>query len=397
MNRRHFIKQSALASSYFLVPKFLKSLENPAFMPDAGSYRNVVIIQFSGGNDGLNTIVPYRNDLYYKYRKSIALDKDKIIALEKDMGVNPAMQALKDVYDQGYLSIINNVGYPNPDRSHFRSMDIWQSASDSNQYISTGWAGRYLDSQCQNPYQGIEVDDNLSLAMKGQKLKGIAVKDPKKLFYETKDPYFQDVSKDISQDMLTEDNMGYLFKTMTETTSSAAYIYDTCKIYNNAFEYPNTDFSKELKTVATFIGSGLQTRVYYVSLGSFDTHVGQLQKQEGLLKQYSEGIAAFINNLKQLNKWDDTLIMTFSEFGRRVEQNASNGTDHGTAGNMFVMGSKLQQKGIINEVPDLGDLQDGDLKYHVDFRQVYATILDKWLQADSSKILGRPFVNLGFL
>lgn len=396
MDRRHFIKQSVLASGCLLVPKFLKPFESQGLLgADAG--RNLVIMQLSGGNDGLNTIVPFQNDLYYKLRKTIAVDKAKAIPLQKDLAFNPAMQALKEIYDQGYMSIINNVGYPNPDRSHFRSMDIWQTASDADQYLATGWAGRYLDSQCQYPYQAIEVDDTLSLALKGQKLKGIAVRDPKKLYYETKDPYFKDVSKAISGDMLTEDNMGYLLKTMTEATSSADYIYDHSKIFSNSFEYPDTEFSKELKTIATFIGSGLQTRIYYLSLGSFDTHVGQAGKQERLLTQYSEGVAAFINNLKQLGRLDDTLIITFSEFGRRVEQNASNGTDHGTASNMFVFGSQLKQKGIINEAPDLADLQDGDLRYHIDFRQVYATVLDKWLQTDSSKILNRPFVNLGFL
>lgn len=400
MDRRDFLKQSGLASGYLLIPAFLKPLEtvgmNSFDNPGSGK-KNLIVIQFSGGNDGLNTIIPYNNDIYYKLRKNIGIKKENVITLDKELGLNPAMTAFKELYDQGYVSIINNVGYPNPDRSHFRSMDIWQSASSSQDYISTGWLGRYLDSQCQWPYEAIEIDNTLSLALKGKKLSGMATKNARALFEETKAPYFDSVSSYIKPDMLSEDNLGYLYKTMLNTTSSAKYIFETQKTYKNTAEYPNTEFSKELKTIATFINSGLNTSVYYVSLGSFDTHVGQLNKQQDLLTQYSEGIAALVKDLKENNKLDDTLILTFSEFGRRVEENASGGTDHGTASNMFIIGSQLKKKGIFNEAPDLVNLVDGDLKHHVDFRQVYATVLDNWLKADSVSILKEKFVNLNFV
>jgi uncharacterized protein (DUF1501 family) len=400
MNRRDFLKQSGLASGYFLIPAFLKPLENFGLGRSgevAPAKKNLVVIQFSGGNDGLNTIIPYNNDLYYKLRKNIGIKKENVITLDKELGLNPAMKAFKELYDQGYVSIINNVGYPNPDRSHFRSMDIWQSASASNDYLSTGWLGRYLDNQCRWPYEGIEIDTNLSLALKGKKLSGIATNNARQLYEETKAPYFETVSSYLKPGMLDEDNLGYLYKTMQSTTSSAKYIFETQKTYKNIAEYPDSKFSKELKTVATFINSGLNTSVYYVNMTGFDTHVGQLNKQESLLTQYSEGVAAFVKDLKESGKLDDTLIITFSEFGRRVEENASGGTDHGTASNMFVIGSQLKKKGIFNEVPDLVNLVDGDLKHHIDFRQVYATVLDKWLKADSANILGEQFLNLGFL
>lgn len=345
----------------------------------------------------MNTVVPYTNDIYYKLRKKIGIRKEQLITLDKDLGLNPAMTAFKELYDQGYVSIINNVGYPNPDRSHFRSMDIWQSASASTDYLSTGWLGRYLDSQCQRPYEAIEIDNSLSLAMKGKKLSGIATKNARQLYEETRAPYFETVSAYVKPEMLGEDNLGYLYKTMVNTTSSANYIFETQKTYKNIAAYPDSQFGKDLKTVATFIHSGLQASVYYVNLSGFDTHVGQVAKQQSLLEQYSEGIAAFVSDLKAGDRFDDTLIVTFSEFGRRVEENASGGTDHGTASNMFVIGSQLKKKGIFNEAPDLVNLVDGDLKHHIDFRQVYATVLDNWLKANSTTILGERFVNLGFV
>lgn len=383
-----------------MIPAFLKPLESYGAGSSglaASGKKKLVIIQFSGGNDGLNTVIPYNNDIYYKLRKNIGIKKEQVITLDKELGLNPAMTAFKELYDQGYVSVINNVGYPNPDRSHFRSMDIWQSASSATDYLSTGWLGRYLDSQCQQPYEAIEIDNNLSLALKGKKLSGIATKNARQLFEETKAPYFETVAAYVKPEMLDEDNLGYLYKTMLNTTSSAKYIFETQKTYKNTSEYPDSQFAKELKTVATFINSGLSTSVYYVNLTGFDTHVGQLNKQESLLKQYSEGVLAFVKDLKSTNMFEDTLIITFSEFGRRVEENASGGTDHGTASNMFVIGENLKKKGVFNEVPNLENLVDGDLKYHIDFRQVYSTVLDKWLKADSVSILGERFVNLEFV
>lgn len=362
-------------------------------------HKNLVIVQLSGGNDGLNTVVPFGMDEYYQGRKTIAIEANKVIKLNDLQGLNPNMQALRELYDQGEMSIINSVGYPNPDRSHFRSMDIWQTASDSNQYLSTGWIGRYLDSNCKEcsfPYAAIEVDDTLSLAMKGGTLKGIAVKDPQQLYRNTREPFFKEVVNE-GKEMLDEDNLGYLYKTMIETSSSAKYILDTTKTYNSLSSYPNNAFGNQLKTIAKFINSGLTTRVYYVSLSGFDTHTNQVNQQGRLLQQYSEAINAFSNDLKKAGTFKDTLVMTFSEFGRRVQQNASDGTDHGTANNIFLFGGNLKEKGIINGAPNLKDLDSGDLKYEVDFRQVYATVLDKWLAVDDSKILNRKFSSLNFV
>jgi len=399
MKRRDFIRNSALVSGAFMVPAFLKPFEAMAKSQLSG-FKNLVIIQLSGGNDGLNTIVPYGNDIYYQKRNTIAINKADVIGLDDMQGFNPSMSALKELYDQGWMSIINSVGYPNPDRSHFRSMDIWQTASDSNQFLTSGWIGRYLDSNCQtckSPYTAIEVDDTLSLAMKGIKMKGIAVQDPGKLYQTTREPFFKDLAHEYASDDLNEDNLGYLYKTMIETYSSADYIQNTSKTYKVTADYPATPLGNQLKTISKFINSGLQTRVYYVSLSGFDTHVGQLNQQSRQLKIYADAVAAFVKNLNQTGKLDDTLVMSFSEFGRRVEQNASNGTDHGTANNILIYGGKLKKAGIYNPSPNLSTLDNGDLKYEIDFRDVYATLLDKWLDVNNSQILNKNFSSLGFI
>ncbi len=399
MKRRNFIKQSALASAgAYLIPSFLKPFEAVG-MEQLSGYKNLVIIQLSGGNDGLNTVVPYGMDAYYQNRKTIAIPKTDIIKLDDLQGLHPAMASLKGIYDQGLMSIINSVGYPNPDRSHFRSMDIWQTASEADQFLSTGWIGRYLDSDCQTckfAYTALEVDDTLSLALKGSGKKGIAVKNPAQLYRNTREPFFKSVLSDHSEN-LNEENLGYLYKTMIETYSSADYIQKTSQTYKTHSEYPQTAFANQLKTISRFINSGLKTRVYYVSLSGFDTHVGQKMQQARLLKQYADGVAAFVNDLKKNGKLNDTLVMTFSEFGRRVEQNASNGTDHGTANNVFLFGGSLKKAGIYNEAPNLQNLDNGDLKYQIDFRQVYATLLDKWLEVSSSDILSKKFTGLNFI
>jgi uncharacterized protein (DUF1501 family) len=398
MNRRDFIRNTSLASGALFIPSFLKAFELPGRVP-AGN-KVLVVIQLSGGNDGLNTIVPYDNDIYYNKRKSIAIPQTELIKLSDQQAMNPALAALQELNDQGWMNVLNSVGYPNPDRSHFRSMDIWQSASSAEQYLSTGWIGRYLDSACQGcdkPYNAIEVDDTLSLAMKGLSKKGIAVKDPGKLFNATREPFFRGVADAASQDMLNEDNLGYLYKTMIETYSSAEYINASSKTYEVKATYPDTAFSKQLKMISKFIQSGLNTKIYYVSLGGFDTHVGQQAAQNRLLKEWSEGLSAFLKDLQAGGRLDDTLVMTFSEFGRRVEQNASNGTDHGTANNLFLFGGKLKKKGVYNAAPDLTDLDEGDLKYKIDFRSVYATLIKKWLEVDDAAILNSSFGQMDFI
>ena len=396
MERRKFLKQNVLASSLFFVPSFVKAFENA--IKDSLGFKKLVIVQLSGGNDGLNTIIPYTNDIYYKSRPNLAIAKNDCIKITDEFGINKNLAPLKNLYDKGYLSVINNVGYPNPIRSHFRSTDIWHTASDSNQYLNTGWLGRYIDIYGKKPYSGIELDDSLSLIMKGDVLKGIATKNPTSLYNNTKTPYFKKVLDSQRDVHLSEHNLGYLYKTMIEAKSSAKYIFETSKTYNSALTYPNNPFGKQLKTTAQFINSRVESKVFYVSMGGFDTHVKQEKKQNKLLQTYSEAMDVFVKDLEQKDTFKDTLILTFSEFGRRVQQNAASGTDHGAANNVFIIGKNLKKQGFYNEAPNLIDLdKNGDIKYTVDFRSIYATILDKWLEVDDATILNKSYSKLGFI
>ena len=395
IKRKEFLQIGSLATASFMLPKFLQAFEKPMMVPPGNKV--VVVIQFSGGNDGLNTVVPIQNDIYYKARPSLGITKDKALQLTAEVGLNPALEAFRGLYDNGELAILNSVGYPNPDRSHFRSMDIWQSASKSNEYINTGWIGRYLDAQCNGcdkPTQALEIDDLLSLALKGENSNGLAFKDARKLYSISNEKFFKDINADHHAG---EETVDYLYKTMSGTLSSANYIFQQSKLHPTAEVYPGTELGNNLKTIASLILSDINTKVYYVSLGSFDTHVNQQNQQKRLFTELNDAVKAFTNDLKKNNRFEDVLMMTFSEFGRRVTQNASGGTDHGTANNMFFVSGGLKEKGILNAMPDLADLNDGDLKYTIDFKDVYATVLNKWLGANDFDIIGKKSNYLSFI
>ena len=402
MQRRDFLRSSALASSLLLVPKFLHALDRGpglARLRDAQG-RRLIVVQLSGGNDGLNTIIPYQNDLYYKSRPTLAIKPTEgILTMNDELGLHPAMRGLKGLYDQGQLAVLNSVGYPNPDRSHFRSMDIWQTGSAADQNLSTGWLGRYLDSNCagcDHPYTGLELDDTLSLALKGEARKGLALKNPAKLRQLISNRYVAAVSHaDHPHEAHAE--VDYLYKTLAETTSSAQYLYEKSKIYKSSVEYPDTSFGKSLKTTGELINSGIESRVFYVALSGFDTHVRQQPQQQRLLGELADGLAALANDLRQKGEWDNTRVLVFSEFGRRVGQNASNGTDHGTANNVLLLGGSLRRAGVLNAAPNLTDLDQGDLRFQVDFRSIYAAVLKDWLGADDAGILGTDFARLPLL
>ncbi|NML20377.1 DUF1501 domain-containing protein [Pseudoflavitalea sp. G-6-1-2] len=397
LKRKEFLQIGSLATASMMLPKFMKAFETPGFVPPGNKV--MVILQLSGGNDGLNTVIPVRNDIYYKVRPKLGIEREAALQLTDEAGLHPALTGLKDLYDNGSLGILNNVGYPNPDRSHFRSMDIWHSASDSDKFVYTGWLGRYLDAQCagcDKPTQALELDDMLSMAMKGEHVKGLAMKDPRRLFNTSNEKYFREVIKN-HQDESGEQPVDYLYKTMAETMSSADYIFKQSRIHPTSTSYPTTDIGNSLKTIASLIFSDINTKVYYLSLGSFDTHVGQSGQQNRLFTEMNAAITAFVKDLQQNNRFQDVMLMTFSEFGRRVAQNASGGTDHGTANNMFFISGALKQKGLLNAMPDLGNLKNGDLQYSVDFKNVYATLLNKWLGANDQAILGRKFDYMDFI
>ena len=397
IHRRRFLQVGSLASASLMLPKFLKAMEKGELVPPGNKV--LVVVQLSGGNDGLNTVIPYRNDIYYKMRPTLGIKREAALSLNDELGIHPALKSFKALYDDGSLGVLNSVGYPNPDRSHFRSMDIWQSASESKDYWNTGWLGRYLDAQCKGcdkPTQALEINDTLSLALKGDAVKGLALTDPQRLFGASNDRYFKELLAKKKHDE-EHQNVDYLYKTMAETISSAAYIQQQFKTYKSKEAYPNTELGRNMKTIAELIMTDINTSVYYVSHGSFDTHVGQQGQQQRLFEQLSDALQTFTADLKKNHRFDDVLVMTFSEFGRRVGQNASGGTDHGTANNMFLIGGGLKQQGVLNEGPDLQHLNEGDLQYKVDFKNVYATLLKKWLGADDQAILKKQYEYLNFI
>ena len=394
MDRRKFLKSTGLASSSLMVPSFLKAFSSHSKL-SSRSGKILVIVQLSGGNDGLNTIVPYRNDIYFKLRPSLALKENEILKVDSEQAFNKALAPLQSLYEDGLMSIINSVGYPNPDRSHFRSMDIWHTASASNEYLNTGWIGRYLDSNCSDcdtNYHALEVDDSLSFAMKGIEHAGFAMRNPRQLRRTTENKFLQTIGEHAAPQK--EENIAYLYKTMIDTQASANYLYQQSKVHKSKISYPKNKFAKDLKQVAELITADTDTKIYYVSMSGFDTHAYQRNKQDRLLKNYAEAMAAFVKDLQSNGLLDDTLIMTFSEFGRRVKQNASKGTDHGTANNVFLMGGQLKKKGFFNVAPKLENLDNGDLIFDIDFRRIYATILEAWLKVDATPILGKTFDKL---
>ncbi len=417
MQRRRFLQSSALASTLLLVPKFLYALDRPgaglaARLRDApgGAGRRLIVVQLGGGNDGLNTIVPFRNDLYFQARPTLALrSSDGLLPLSDELALHPAMRGLKGLFDQGQLAIANAVGYPNPDRSHFRSMDIWQSGSGSERTLTTGWLGRYLDSSCPAAgapgapgapamasappaYQALEIDDTLSLALKGERRTGLALRDPAKFHQLTQSRYLSRLSQE-SAAAPGSSALDYLYKTLADAASSADYLYEKAKARpasTSTGAYPNSEFGKSLKTTAGLINAGVESRVYYVALSGFDTHVGQHSRQAQLLGELSDGLTTLAADLQKSGEWTNTLVLVFSEFGRRVSQNASNGTDHGTANNVLLLSGALRRAGLLNQPASLAaaDLDQGDLRYQLDFRSLYASVLTDWLGADAGLVLG---------
>ena len=374
MKRRDFLRSTGLVSASLMMPRFLQGMGPIKSL----NGRKLVVVQLSGGNDGLNTVVPFRNDIYYAQRPQLALAREKVLALSDELGFNPGMAALRAIHEAGQLTIVNGVGYPQPDRSHFRSMDIWHTASGSDAYLQTGWLGRYMDATEAKPHGVIEFGGTLSLANKGAQIKALALNEPARFYANTREPFFAKLAQEQHVDQ--HQQLGYLYRTMTETYQSAGYIHEHLRPRSTDVVFPKNELGKQLRYVSAFIQSGMDTSVYYTSFDGFDTHVNQLGRQQKNLTALSEAIGAFWNDLKAAGKQEDVLIMVFSEFGRRVKQNASNGTDHGTASNLFLIGSKLKKPGFFNAMPALNDLdENGDLKFSVDFRTVYSALLEGWL------------------
>lgn len=390
MKRREFIRISSSAGALMLVPEFIAS-SVAGVLAETGLKR-LVIIHLSGGNDGLNTIVPFRNDIYYRSRPKIALKGSELLPVNDSFGWNPALKGFDYLMEKGWITAIQGVGYPEPNRSHFRSAEIWQSASGANEVIESGWMGRWMDDTNAEPWLAVEADEQLGLSLKGERLNGMAVSDPSRLLKLTKDPLIRPYA---DADGHSHDLPGFLRGVLYNGIRGAEILekaYSKGRI--NAI-YPVGPLSKRMQGISRMISGGAPSRVYYAQLAGFDTHVAQPGTQARLLTSLGDTLKAFADDLNAQNNWRDTLVMVYSEFGRRVEENAGSGTDHGTAGPLFLLSGSLRNAGLLNDGCDLNDLEEGDLKYMVDFRAVYADILQKWLGADPGRIIGVKSTDLG--
>lgn len=370
MKRRKFLSVTgSLTGGALMLPQFLNAL---------GGYGNlqtgseaVVFIQLSGGNDGLNTFIPYIDPLYFENRPKIALSKNEVIGKNKGMAFHPALKGFAQIQDAGDLTVLQNVGYPSPNRSHFRSREIWQTASSTQEYLSDGWLGRYLDLHCKEhqPTAGINLDAIDNLALKGQVPNSLTVKNPGRF----------KLRNEVTSATELSDNpqLDFVRKIATSITEGSEAIQDALAKAKKEEGYPKSGLAKKLSWIARLIKGQLNTKVYYTSLGGFDTHDYQLNKHERQLAELNDAVHAFYKDLKKANLLSSISIVVFSEFGRRVADNGR-GTDHGTAAPMFIIGGNNQGL-VIGDNPNLSDLDNGDLKYKIDFRSVYAALLENKL------------------
>lgn len=350
--------------------------------------RILVVVQLSGGNDGLNTVIPYTQTLYRQMRPTLAIPESEVVPLNERIGLHPAFAKAKPLIETGQFAIIQGVGYPNPNRSHFRSMEIWQTANP-DKVDGTGWLGRYLDTlpeSARNPLIGIALGRENPVAMNGQKVSVPCVaslEDFKSLAGEQ--------TEALRAVYAIQEQKTAPVRTATlKALDAAEMIRAKLGQYRSAVEYPRTPFAQALQQIAQLIAANTGTRVFYCSTGGFDTHAQQARTHATLLQNVAEGLSAFWADLQAMGKADKVLVLAFSEFGRRVAENGSAGTDHGAAAPMFAIGKKIQA-GLLGEHPPLNDLQDGDLRYHTDFRSVYAAALEDWLDTDSQAVLGGRF------
>jgi uncharacterized protein (DUF1501 family) len=419
--RRKFLKGGLVGGALaWTIPSFVSETLNSLHAEGAADNAKpiLVVLQMAGGNDGLNTLVPVTNDFYYKARPGLSIRPDNALKLNGEFGLHPSMTAFKELYDAGMLGIVHGVGYPNPNRSHFHSTDIWQTASPEAPKTQ-GWIGRYFDNACRgaDPTVGISVGRQMPLAFASGRPLGISLENPESYRFASNDDGESEMfyRKLNSPEMLegdgTELNSGgsiasapgmapqtrgssldFLERVALDAQVSSDKILAVTKKVSNRVSYPGSQIASSLKLVARLIGGGLPTRVFYVSQGGYDTHTNQTPAHQRLLGEMSSAVKTFFADLKEMGQDQRVMLMTFSEFGRRVTQNANAGTDHGAAAPLFIAGPKVKA-GFTGTAPSLApkDLLNGDIRFTTDFRSVYAAVLDQWLRTDSATILGRKF------
>lgn len=408
MTRREFLLRGAsLIAACATIPQFLTRTAL-ALTPSPGSgvapptdAPILVVIQLGGGNDGLNTVIPWADDAYYRARPGLAVPRSNVLRLTDELGLHPALAPLKNHWEKGDMAIVLGVGYPNPNRSHFRSMEIWQTARPDSSKESAGWIGRYFDNECAGcaePTAGVSIGETLPLALRSQRGVGVSLSEPaafaraasRASLGEMADRSLGESLRKLLDPGNGASALDFLRRTALNTHVAEEQIAAALARYQGRVEYPDSALGHRLHLIARLIGGRLPTRVYYVDHTGFDTHANQAGRHEELLAQLAAALAAFLQEMAAQGNRERVLVMTFSEFGRRVQENASGGTDHGTAAPMFLLGGGVKA-GLYGKQPSLTDLDRGDLKYQTDFRSVYATVLARWLQGNPAAILGSSF------
>src|ERR1700736_2515527 len=436
--RRKFVRTSLLgAAATWTLPVFL---EKTFFALDAlatGAATQtitgkdgtiLVVLQMAGGNDGLNTVIPYADDAYHVARPRLRLAADQVLKIDNHIGLNPKLSGLKSFYDEGHLAIVQGVGYPNPNRSHFRSTEIWQTACDADHTSNDGWLGRYFDNCCSgaDPTVDVAIGGETPQAFAAKNPTGVTFSRPEQFRFQpsargngqmsAEEMFFRELNEGAAGDESgtavsnaggsigaipgkTKNDLStldFLQRTALDAQLSSDKILAIARKYKSSVTYPQGQLAAGLNIIARMIAGGLPTRVYYASQGGFDTHAGQINTHERLMGEFNDAVTAFVADLKQQGNFERVLLMTFSEFGRRVQENANAGTDHGAAAPMFVLGGAIKP-GLFGKYPSLTDLDRGDLKFNTDFRSVYGTVLDRWLKAPSEIVLGRKFPALAIV
>ncbi|MFO0879637.1 MAG: DUF1501 domain-containing protein [Gemmataceae bacterium] len=386
-DRRAFLHTLGLAGIPGLVAQAAPLL---AAAPPTDPGRVLVLVQLAGGNDGLNTVIPHADDRYFRARPRLAIPGRRVLRLTDHLGFHPEMGGLGRLYRDGGLAIVTNVGYPNPNRSHFKSMDVWETATPPDRVARTGWIGRYLDTRPQrHGLLGLRLGDQAALSLQGERPGSVTLAHPSILEPGTEGPLARGLDQMAVVESTADGPLDHIQRVFRDSRALAHRLREATRTVRDTVQYPPYVLCQSLKLVARMISVGLPTRVYFVTLGGFDTHAAQAERHAGLLQELSEALTLFRQDLRASGQLDRVLLMTFSEFGRRVAENRQGGTDHGTSSSLFLLGGSVKP-GVHGGPPDLGQLDDqGDLRFQVDFRSVYASVLKHWLGVDPTSIVGR--------
>jgi uncharacterized protein (DUF1501 family) len=411
LSRRRFLRQTlsggALVSLGLQVPTFLASSAAALGRQGRTNDRVLVVVQLTGGNDGLNTVIPYADPEYARNRIVLRIAGSQVLKLDEQLGLHPSLEPWMALWEQQRLAIVQGVGYPNPNRSHFRSLDIWCSARPEEAAPRSGWLGRALDAW--HAHAALPADTaalhhgggQLPLALVARHVAVPSVDSLEVFQLQQRGGALAAAELRL---LAAQQPAGgapgseaaFLTQATLAALDSSARIQQALAAGRSAASYPEYPLARKLRNIAEMIDAGLGTRIYYVALDGFDTHAAQLAAHAALLRELGASLAAFVEDLAQRGHGDRVLVMSFSEFGRRVRENASAGTDHGAAAPMFVAGGAVRG-GLIGPHPSLSDLEQGDLRFHTDFRQVYATVLDRWLGCSSADVLGASFPHVSLL